>query len=156
MSGFWYTLRMTDIRKRVLQVLEQSHLMSLGTVDSGGAWVADVIFIYDKELNIYWMSDPDCRHSQAILKNAKVAGSITSSNKSKESNLGVQLEGHAEKVEGSRFDLAKKHLLKRGHDIPSKSTDILEGDSWYKLAPTKIELIDEESFGYDKQELDLD
>ena len=146
---------MVDIRKRVLEVLGQTHLMSLGTIDDGGVWVADVIFIYDDDLNIYWMSSPGCRHSAAILKNNKVAGTITYSTKSKESNFGIQLEGTVEKIEGVRFDLLIKHLTKRGHKIPniSKALEILDGDLWYKMTPAKIELIDEANFSFDKQQL---
>ena len=42
------------------------------------------------------MSDPDCRHSQAIPKNDGVAGSM--SNESKEPNFGVQFEGRLLKL----------------------------------------------------------
>lgn len=142
-----------DLRARVIEVLESSHLMSLATQDKGGLWVADVIFIYDDNLSLYWMSDPDCRHSQAILKKDGVAGSITTSNKSKEPNLGIQFEGKAEKIEGARYDLVLKHFSKRGHPIPPEDKDVLQGDSWYVLKPAKIRLIDEENFGYDTQEV---
>ena len=142
-----------DIRNKVIEILKTGHLMSLGTIDGGGVWVADVIYIHDDDLNIYWMSDPECRHSKAISENSKVAGTITTSNKSKEPNLGIQIGGMAEKIDGKRFDLVIKHLAKRGYKIPKNPIDILEGDSWYKLIPTKIELTDEEHFGFDKHEL---
>ena len=45
---------MFNVRERTLEVLKQTHLMSLATVDDGGVWVSDVIFIYDDNLNIYW------------------------------------------------------------------------------------------------------
>ena len=59
---------MTNIKSLITEVLEKGYLMSLATVDDGGVWVADVIFIYDDALNIYWMSDSDVRHSKAIVK----------------------------------------------------------------------------------------
>jgi uncharacterized protein YhbP (UPF0306 family) len=149
---------MVDIRNRILEVLKTTHLMSLGVSDSGSVWVADVIFLYDDDLNIYWLSAPDTRHSQAILKNNKIAGSITCSTKSKEQNFGIQFEGKAEKLEGVRFDLIAKHWTKRNKKIPdiSEATEILEGDCWYKLVPTRIGLIDEIHFGFNRQELKLD
>lgn len=146
---------MIDVRKRIIEVLEQGHLMSLGTVDEGGVWVADVIYIFDDDLNIYWMSDPECRHSKAIEKNNKVSGSITISNKSKENNFGVQFSGKTQKLEGMRFDLAIKHLSKRGYQIPSKPLNILDGDYWYQLRLDFIDLVDEKNFGFDKKKLDL-
>lgn len=129
--------------------------MSLATTDKDGPWVSDVIYIFDDDLTIYWMSDPHVRHSQAILKDARVAGTITISNASKEPNLGIQFSGVAEKISGPRYDLAKKHLKKRGHPESKEADDVLQGDSWYQLAPRIIDLIDEEHLGYDKRTITL-
>lgn len=142
-----------DLKLRVEEVLQNAHIMSLGVYD-GAPWVADVIFIYGDDLkNLYWMSDPDCRHSQAILKNEKAAGSITLSNRSKEPNLGIQFEGSAHKIDGPRHDLALKHFAKRGKPAPEKTENVLDGDSWYELKLSKIRLIDEENFGYETQDV---
>ncbi|PIR88672.1 MAG: hypothetical protein COU09_01105 [Candidatus Harrisonbacteria bacterium CG10_big_fil_rev_8_21_14_0_10_44_23] len=84
---------MIDIRERVFEVLENTHLMSLAVVDKDGPWVADVVFIYDKDFNIFWMSDPEARHSRAISNSFKAAGSITNSVKSKEPDFGLQFSG---------------------------------------------------------------
>lgn len=143
---------MEDIKKLIQGVLEKGYLMSLGTVDDGG--VCDVLYIFDEELNLYWMSDPDTRHSKAILENPKVAGTITV-NLPKENNLGIQFEGLAEKIDGARWDLAKKHYAKRKRPEPKETDDVLQGDSWYMLKPKKIELICEEFFGFEKQTLKL-
>ena len=144
-----------DLKTRVLDVLQDTHLMSLATQDDGGIWVADVIFIYDDDLSVYWMSHPESRHSKAIVTNSRVAGSITASNKSGEPNFGIQFEGVAEKVEGARHDLVVRHFTKRGRPAPPETEDILEGDSWYKLTLSKIRLIDEQNFGYDVQDVTL-
>ncbi|MBX4211245.1 MAG: pyridoxamine 5'-phosphate oxidase family protein [Candidatus Yanofskybacteria bacterium] len=145
---------MADIKELIHEVLGKGYLMSLATVDDGGVWVADVIFVYDDELNIYWMSDPDVRHSHAILKNSHIAGTITVSGPG-EDNVGIQFEGVAQKIDGSRFDLAKKHFVKRGKPEPQEQDDILQGDSWYVVKPNKIELIYEKLFGFEKQSLTL-
>ncbi len=139
-----------EIKNLIKEVLDKSYLMSLATVDEGGVWVADVICIHDEGLSIYWMSDPETRHSQAIAKNNKVAGTITVSGPG-EDNLGIQFEGVAERVEGGRYDLALKHYKKRNKPVPTETDDVLQGDSWYVLKPKKIELICEKIFGFDKQ-----
>ncbi len=144
-----------DIKSKILEVLEKTHLMSLAVRDTNGLWVSDVLFIFDNDLNIYWMSDPDVRHSQAILQNSEVAGTITFSTKSKEPNLGIQFSGQASKIDGPRYDLAIKHFKKRGRPEPKESDDVLEGDSWYILSPSTIDLIDEEQFGYNKKSFTL-
>ncbi|MDO8565504.1 MAG: pyridoxamine 5'-phosphate oxidase family protein [bacterium] len=144
-----------EIKPRILEVLSKGYLMSLATQDDGGVWVADVIYVYDDNLNIYWMSDPEVRHSVAILKNNQVAGTITVTNKGEKLELGIQFSGQAEKIDGTRYDLAVKQMVKRGHPEPKETDDVLEGDSWYMLRPIKIDLIDTENFGWEKSKLEL-
>ncbi len=144
-----------NLKERILHILENTHLMSLATQDEGGLWVSDVIFIFDEDLNIYWMSKPEVRHSKAILAHAQVAGTITHTTKSKELNLGIQFAGTAQKIDGPRYDLALKHFKKRNKPEPKEEDDALGGRSWYMIKPTHIELIDEENFGFEKQKLDL-
>lgn len=145
-----------DIKPKILEVLEKGHLMSLATTSNEcGIWVSDVVYVFDEDLNIYWMSNPNVRHSKSILENQNVAGSITISNKSKESNLGIQFSGIAQKIDGQRFDLAKKHLKKRSYPEPKEGDDVLHGSSWYVLKPTRIDLIDEDLWGYKKKSIDL-
>jgi uncharacterized protein YhbP (UPF0306 family) len=143
-----------DIRQLIKEVLEKGYLMSLGTHDEGGVWVSDVIYIFDDDFTLYWMSDPDVRHSQAVLKNPKVGGAITV-NLPKEDNLGIQFEGIAKKIEGPRHDLAVKHFTKRKKPAPTEGEDVLKGDSWYMVKPAKIQLIYERLFGFNKQTLVL-
>jgi uncharacterized protein YhbP (UPF0306 family) len=143
-----------NIKELIIEVLEKGYLMSLATVDGGGVWVSDVIYIFDNDLNIYWMSDPEARHSQAVLQNKKIAGTVTISVQG-EDNLGIQFEGTAEKIEGAHHDLVVKHFLKRKKPIPAETEDVLQGDSWYILKPKKVELICERLFGFEKQKLEL-
>jgi uncharacterized protein YhbP (UPF0306 family) len=145
---------MNDIKQLIKEVLEKGYLMSLGTHDNGGVWVSDVIYIFDDNLNLYWMSDPNVRHSKAILENNQVAGTITV-NLPKEDNLGIQFEGLVEKIHEPRYDLAKKHYTKRQKPEPKEGEDILKGDSWYMVKPRKIQLICEKYFGFNKQTLEL-
>jgi uncharacterized protein YhbP (UPF0306 family) len=146
-----------DIKEKILEVLSKGHLMSLGTLDEGGLWVADVVYVYDDDFSIYWMSSPDVRHSKAVINNGQAAGSITVSNKSKESNLGIQFSGKAQRLTGIQFELLAKHLAKRGYPAPelSQAKKLLDGDRWYKLIPAKIDLIDEENQGWDKKTIEL-
>lgn len=148
-------MRDSDLRQLIVDVLEKGYLMSLGTHDSGGVWVADVIYIFDEELNLYWMSDPEVRHSSAIVKQPQVAGTITVS-QAAEPNLGLQFSGKAAAIDGARYDLAVKHLAKRHKLKPAETDDVLDGDKWYQLTPEFIELIDEKDFGYEKQKMIID
>ncbi len=141
-----------DIKLLIREVLEKGYLMSLATNDAGGVWVADVVYVHDDNFNIYWMSDPEVRHSVAIAGDNRVAGTITV-NSPREANLGLQFSATAEKIDGPRHDLALKHFGKRGKSAPKIEDNVLEGDSWYVLKPQKIDLIYEPRFGFKKQRI---
>ena len=87
-----------DLRERAKEVLAQTHLMTIAVRDEQGVWAADVIFVYDEALRLYWISDPETRHSRAIAENGEVAATITASTQSKEPNFGLQLAGRAQKL----------------------------------------------------------
>lgn len=143
-----------DLRQRVREVLEQGYLMSLGFADGHGLWVADVIYVFDDELNLYWMSGPDARHSRAIGTHPQMAGTITVSGPG-EDNFGIQFAGQATKVDGLRPDLVVKHFTKRHRPIPAPGDDVLDSDRWYRLTPDFFELIDERHFGFERQKVSL-
>jgi len=145
-------MKKPQLRERILEVYQRGYLMSLGTQDAGGVWVSDVIYIWDQELNLYWMSDPDARHSRAIRESGAGAATITVS-VPYTPDLGVQIAGTARELRGRRYDLAVKHFAKRKKAKPSKLPDVLQGDKWYQLTPTRIECIDEEYCGFEKRAL---
>lgn len=138
------------IREYILEVLEKGYLVSLGTHDDGGVWVADVNYIYDNDLNIYWISVPHVRHSVAVAKNSNVAGAITVSSAGEE-NLGIQFSGTASLIEPDD-ELIARYFAKKNKPVDQ---NILEGRQWYRLQPNKIELIDQKLFGFHKQTLEL-
>lgn len=144
-----------DLKARVLEVLENAHLLTIATTDSIGLWAADVVFVHDDNLAIYWMSHEGTRHSKAIENNPNVAGTITVSTASGQPSFGIQISGEANKVDGPRYDLAVKHLPKRGYPVPKEDDDVLMGGSWYMLTPTKIQLVDFANFGYEPKNVPL-
>ena len=144
-----------DLKKLAENVLQDGFVMSLGTHDDSGVWVADVIYVYDDSFNIYWTSLAEVRHSKAIMQNTKVACTITADwTTGKERAL--QIEGVAEKIEGAFFELEKQLRVKRHLAVPTEPGQILEGGySWHVLRPTKIELINNELFGYEKKNVEF-
>ena len=138
-------------------MLEKGHLISLGTVDDGGVWVADVIYVFDDELNIYWMSTPQSRHSLAINKNCTIAGTITVSQTPGQKDLGVQVCGVVAKLGKTvKPGIVLKYLHKTHGCNVAQIEDVLkDGYDWYVLRPEFIELIDQLHFGFNKQRLTL-
>ncbi len=144
---------MKGTRELIIEILERGFLMSLATVDESGPWVSDVIYVYDDDLIIYWLSDIGRRHSKAIGGNPKTAATITLD---ADKNIGLQIEGKSKKIEGDVFGMAIKHRLKRKQPAPKKEGEILgPNESWYCLKPTKIEVIYGPLYGYDKRVLEL-
>lgn len=145
-----------DIPNLIRNILEKGYLMSLGTVDNSGPWVADVLYVHDNAFTIYWMSDQGVRHSQAIRDNASVAATITLTSSVEDKEVGLQIMGKAEKIEGDMLDIAIQYRKKREKPIPKEEGEILgPGQSWYALHPRKIEVIHAPLFGWEKKELIL-
>lgn len=143
-----------DIPNLIRSVLEKGYLMSLATVDLSGPWVSDVIYVHDNAFRLYWLSDVSVRHSKTIEQNPSVAASISLVRSLEDKEVGLQIMGKAEKVEGDLLDIATKHRLKRGKPAPQREGEILGlGESWYMLTPKKIEVIHVPLFGWEKKEL---
>ncbi|MBI3963762.1 MAG: pyridoxamine 5'-phosphate oxidase family protein [Candidatus Kerfeldbacteria bacterium] len=142
------------LRDYIRHVLETGTLMSIATADAAGVWVSDVNYVSDRELNIYWVSNTNARHSVAIEASPQIAGTITISGHD-EDDLGIQFAGRAERLDGPRADLIALQYAKRRRPVPRRRADIRKGASWYVLRPTMIELIHEKYFGYEKQKLIL-
>src|SRR3989344_7436294 len=81
----------------------QTRMMQIATSASNQPWVCTVYYAVDKDLNIYWMSKPDCRHSKEIAKNSKVAATIVYDQQPpRDDHRGVSVEGNAEELEGAK------------------------------------------------------
>lgn len=145
------------LRQLVRHILETGYLMSLATVDAAGPWVADVIYVYDQDYRLYWLSHLDTRHSQAIRANGAVAASITLSNVAGKPNIGLQLAGTAQELAGDNLDWATQHLQKRRKATrPYQLGDIIKPKhAWYGLAPDYFDVIYEPEFGLVKQRLEI-
>lgn len=67
---------MIDVEAIIREYIGKTVHMSLATVADNKPWVCEVHFAYDDELNIYWRSSADRRHSKELLVNPNVAGNI--------------------------------------------------------------------------------
>jgi hypothetical protein len=144
-----------ELKKLAFKVLEDGYIMNLGIVDENGVWVSPVIYINDGNFNLYWVSIPGSRHSQAIEKNNKVACSVIASWETKKERA-LQIEGVAERVDKMPLGFEQKLEKKRGLDVPLVVGETLKGGQiWYVLRPIKIELIHSEPFGYERKSINL-
>ena len=143
---------MADLPGLAREVLRDSYLADLGVCDAEGPWVAAVTFVHDeKDLSIYWLSQPHARHSLCIEKDGTVAAAITAAWESGKERA-LQLEGHAERIPEAPAEIVESYALKRGREKLAQMLRTLErGTVWYRLTPKRIELIYNSFFGYDRQ-----
>ncbi len=80
------------IREYIPQIIH----LSLATTKDNKPWVCEVHFAYDDELNLYFMSGLDSRHSQEILNNPYVAGNIVTQHHKNQKVRCVDFEGKVE------------------------------------------------------------
>lgn len=141
-----------ELKGLAQKILQDTFVMSLGTFDQQGVWVADLVFLSDEDFNIYWVSMPNTRHSKAIELNNQVACTITASWDYKKERA-LQVSGTAERITPS-LERERLYEAKRGRPIPEKEGEILsKGHAWYKLTPNTLKLIDSENFGYARQDV---
>ena len=69
--------------------------LSLSTCSHHRPWIAELHFGYDADLNLYFRSLLERRHSREIAANPAVAGSIVTQHDPAEPPLGVFFEGAA-------------------------------------------------------------
>ena len=133
--------------------------MQLATVSGDQPWSCTLYYVADENLNLYWISTPDTRHSKQIHTNKKVAASIPVKFKDL-TVVGVQAEGDAVLVEDT--DEIKSAIriytdkFDRGEDWYKDFIDGKNEHKLYILKPRLFVLFDRENFPDDsRQELKL-
>lgn len=140
---------MHDTKQIVRGYLQGSaQTMQLATVHAGKPWIATVYFVADDDLNLYWLSWPERRHSQELAVQADVAAAVVV--KQDQPVIGVQLAGNAEEMtdletikEIMKLYVAKYNKGEKFYDAVVAGTN---KHHMYKLTPNDISLFDEMTF----------
>lgn len=148
------------LRKAIKEVLVENDTLTLATSDRKHPWAATLIYAFDEEFNLYFMSEKTSRHSRELDKNPVVAVAIhDKSGKMK----GLQIQGKAGLVEKSKIPWALGLFWERfpwAKDWVSSPKQLLSkafSTRIYRVQPEKIYFLDKERFGSDvRQVLDLD
>ena len=85
-----------NIEETIRQYLPQVIHLSLATSANNKPWISEVHYVFDTDLNLYFRSKPDRRHSLEIASNPEVAGNIVAQHQLGEQVRGVYFEGRAE------------------------------------------------------------
>lgn len=142
---------MASIEEIIRQSLEQAPVMQLATSLGDQPWVCNIHFYSDKDLNIYWISTVERRHSKEIKQNPKVAATILAhvNTLAEPYVIGITVEGVAELI-GERVDeqIGAGYVAKHGKDA-NFLPDIASGKNphkFYRLKPSQIILFDNQHF----------
>ncbi len=131
-----------DVKDLLIKYVNQPRVMQLASVGDAQPWVCSVHFFADDELNFYWCSTPERRHSKEIAHNQRVAAAVVvhEDTPNEPYVIGISVEGGA--VLANQKDIGRigdNYIQKLGKD-PSLLQDILAGRNphcFYRLTPTK-------------------
>jgi len=138
------------VEELVRRYLPKGRMMQVATLNEDQPWVATLYYVADDDLNLYWISTPDRRHSKELENHAKVAGAIPLHHGPGQKVVGLQLEGHAQLVtDPDEMARAMKLYAERYDRSEVWYRDFLAGKNphkLYKIKPSLFVLFDEETF----------
>ncbi|MEX2672626.1 MAG: pyridoxamine 5'-phosphate oxidase family protein [Phycisphaeraceae bacterium] len=146
---------MTTAPEQLRRLLEQATTLSLATVDAADQpHAANVNFVGDEQLNLYWLSSPDSAHSQHLAGHPRVAATAYPPFADPAEIRGVQLHGHAVLVSADRFELLWTRFCEK-FPYATGMEERARSQRFYQLTPHWARLIDNSvRFGF-KQEWQL-
>ena len=158
---------MSDL-ERVKAFLAAHNTMTLATTGlDSGPQAAAVFYAADDQLNLYFLSSPSSRHSQNLMRDARVAATVHSDGQAWQKIRGVQIEGSVQLVEDARilgeavwtyagrYDFLRG-LLDDGGDGPPALRGPVASSRFYLLRPAWIRLIDNSQGFAHKEEWTFD
>lgn len=139
-----------DIEVLIGGYLKEAKMMHLATEANAKPWVCNVWFAADDELNIYWFSAINRRHSEEVAKNPHVAGAMCLPQTPDDPPRGLQFEGTAE-VLRSEADVEKAKSVYSGRIFPQEKIDELMAHpdrphKFYRIKPALFVLFDAVNF----------
>ena len=101
------------IDKRIIDFIQEHHLLNLSTSKENIPYCCNVFYVYDKGRNSFiFSSDTTTKHAQDFIENPQVAGTIALETKDVEKIQGVQLLGTITELKAEELNNATKQYLK--------------------------------------------
>jgi len=139
-----------NVEDLIRQYVNQSNIMQLATCLNDQPWVVTVHFYADADLNLYWSSRSDRRHSQEIAANPNVSATILTHENTTEENwvIGLTASGQAEQLDSLGDDITGAYIKKllKDPELPFKIASGAVPDKWYRLKLLSIILFDNKDF----------
>lgn len=141
-------MKAEEIIKKYLPTV---NIMQLATSVEDQPWVCTVHYYSDEELNLYWISTQERRHSQDIKHNQKVAAAILVHENTPAENyvIGISIEGTVKVIGEKIEEKIGQGYVEKLNKPSNLLSDILSGKNphkFYRLKPSKIVLFDSAHF----------
>ncbi len=123
--------------------------MHLATSHGSKPWSTPVYFASDIDMNIYWLSRKNRRHSREISNNSHVAGTIVVPHNYGEKVRGLQVEGEARELKDQDAVAGRNIYSSKFWIVEDRAMNRLEGEDkqvCYQLRPERFVLYDEVNF----------
>ncbi|HLW61325.1 MAG TPA: pyridoxamine 5'-phosphate oxidase family protein [bacterium] len=137
-----------EVRRQVLTYVERHTTMTLATEGPDGPWAAALFYVSDG-FDLYWLSDPQTRHSQNLERTPRAAVTIQEDYRDWRTIQGVQMEGRAAPVgplaaavRPMDLYVAKYPFLGDWRTPPPALAGALAAARVYRFTPSRVLFID--------------
>lgn len=142
---------MADLKKLIRKYLQSKRVMHLATSVKNKPWVCNLHYYTDEDLNFYWISTLERRHSKEITNNQHVAVTIKVHEDTPDEQyvIGLSAEGKAELMTEKDAKKIADHYKNKLAKPQTLIDDIFAGRNphkFYRLKPKKIVLFDNKTF----------
>lgn len=132
-----------DVIATAHRIIESIHYCALSTCSPDGfPWSSPVLFVYDKDWNIYWSSAIASTHSQNLYGNGgRAAIAIYDTRLDQGSVKGLYFTGTASELNPAQVESIMKQLFDRAGTSPNRTAQDYLGDSprrFYCFQPQEI------------------
>lgn len=102
------------IDKRIIDFIQDHHLLTLSTSKENIPYCCNVFYIYDEKNNaLIFSSNTKTKHVQDFIDNPEVAGSIAVETKNIDQIQGLQLLGKIIELKSDRLKVATKEYFQK-------------------------------------------
>lgn len=140
----------TDLNKLAREIIQKNQYVTIATSDrNGNPWISPVVYTFDKEWNLYFISMTTSKHCQNIEVNNNVAVAIFDSTQLWGEGVGLQIDAKAEQLKLLEYPKVIKLYALRKYPYGGINTDramkfvksmVLEGKTYkiYKITPQSV------------------
>lgn len=134
-----------DVEQIIREYLPQVIHMSLATSAKHRPWVCEIHYAFDDELNLYFVSGVNRRHSEEIRENPHVAGNIVTQHFLNQKVRGVYFEGIAKQLENLDEMRHAYNTYTKRYPASPQLAQVAKGESnarFYKVTVSNFYVLD--------------